>query len=139
MRLGLRNVSGRSIRRPALEARTYRRSPHEMQRICQISDALEKVRSSGGQLKRRSAVKTRQTAAGRVQGALPARGGDQRNTESPAAWTAQKGSERLREPAPSWRNCFVCSEQAKTFGVAENSNAFYSPGICCGKQRGYAF
>ncbi len=136
MQFGFRNVSGRSIGRPTLGAGTYRRSPYETQRIYQISGALERVRSSGRQLERRSTIEIRQTAIDRVWGALPARGGDQRNTESPAARTAQEGSERLREPAPSWRNCFVCSEQAKTFGVAEGSNVFCSPGICCGKQGG---
>ena len=136
MQFGFRNVSGQSTRRPTLGVATYRRSLYEMRWICQISGTLERIRSLGRQLERRSAVEAYQTAVNRVRRVLPVYGGDQRNTESPAVRTAQEGSERLKEPAPSWRNGFVCSEQAKTFGVAEGSNVFCSPGICCGKQGG---
>jgi len=66
VRLGLRNVSGRSTGRPALGARTHCRSSHGTQWDHQVFGALERVRSSGGQLEGRSAVEACQTAVGRV-------------------------------------------------------------------------
>ena len=59
MRFGFRNVNRRSTGRPTLGAGTYRRSPYEMQRIRQISGALERVRSLRRQLEGRLAVETR--------------------------------------------------------------------------------